>query len=97
MQHRISLLVVVAALSASCGGTDAAMNPTQPTPPGSPLSLEVSAASPTALAERVNNPFCPSVTPFNVPLVIVVQPNGGIRFVVTTIRVQFVDLSLIHI
>ena len=42
MQHRMSLLVVVAFLSASCGGTDAAVNPTQPSPITSALSVAVS-------------------------------------------------------
>jgi hypothetical protein len=93
MTHRISLLVVAAFLFASCGGTDAALNLTQPTPSSNSLSVAVSTTSPLAVAERVTNPFCPSVTPFKVPLVIVVQPNGGISVVVTAIRVQFFDTS----
>jgi hypothetical protein len=97
MQHRISLLVIAAFLGASCGGTDAALNLTQPTPStqssSSPLSVTVSTTSPIAIAQRVNNPFCPSVAPFNVPLVIVVQPNGAVGVVVTAIRVQFFDTS----
>ena len=93
MRHRISLLVVVAFLGASCGGTDAALNPTQPSPSTSPLSVGVSTTSPIAVAERVRNPFCPSVTPFNVPLVVVVEPPGGVSVVVTAIRVQFFDTS----
>ena len=72
MRHRISLLIVVAFLGVSCGGTDAALNPTQPSPSASPLSVGVSTTSSMAVAERVRNPFCPSVTPFNVPLVVVV-------------------------
>lgn len=93
MQHRISLLVVAALFGASCSGTDTAMNPTQPTQTSSPLSVAVSTASPMAVAERVNNPFCPSVTPFKVPLVIVVEPNVGTTVVVTAIRAQFFDSS----
>ena len=46
-----------------------------------------------AVAERVRNPFCPSVAPFNVPLVVVVQPRGGASVIVTAIRVQFFDTS----
>jgi hypothetical protein len=91
MTHRISLLVVAAFLFASCGGTDAALNLTQPTPSSNSLSVAVSTTSPLAVAERVTNPFCPSVTPFKVPLVIVVQPDGGV--VVTRIRLQFFDTS----
>ena len=41
MRHRISLLIVVAFLGASCGGTDAALNPTQPSPAASKLSVGV--------------------------------------------------------
>ena len=96
MQHRISLLVIAAFLGASCGGTDAALSPTQPTKStqsSSPLSLSVSTTSPIAVAQRVNNPFCPSVAPFSVRLVVVVQPNGGVGVVVTAIRVQFFDTS----
>ena len=94
MQHRISLLVVAAFLGASCSsGPDAALNLTQPTQSSRPLSVAVSTTSPLAVAERVNNPFCPSVTPFRVPLVIVVEPDGGIGVVVTAIRAQFFDTS----
>ena len=94
MRHRISLLVVVAFLGASCGGTDdAALNPTQPSRSASPLSVGVSTTSSVAVAERVRNPFCPSVAPFNVPLVVVVQPPGGVSVIVTAIRVQFFDTS----
>jgi hypothetical protein len=92
MQHRISLLVVAAFLSASCSsGPDAAPSLTQPTQSSSPLSVAVSTTSSMAVAERVNNPFCPSVAPFKVPFVIVVQPDGGV--IVTRIRLQFFDTS----
>ena len=93
MRHRISLLVVVAFLGASCGGTDDALNPTQPSRPASPLSVGVSTTSSIVVAERVRNPFCPSVAPFNVPLVVVVQPSDEVSVIVTAIRVQFFDTS----
>ena len=93
MQRRMSLLVVVAFLGASCGGTEATSNLTQPSPSSSPLSAAVSTTSPIIAAQRVNNPFCPSVAPFNVPVVVVVQPPGGVSVIVTAIRVQFVDTS----
>ena len=93
MQRRMSLLVVVAFLGASCSGTDAVVNPTQPSPTTSPLFVAVSTTSPITVAQKIKNPFCPSVTPFNVPLVVVVQPPGGVSVVVTSIRVQFVDTS----
>ena len=93
MQHRMSLLVVVAFVSASCGGTDAVVHPTQPSPITSSLSVAVSTTSPIAVAQKIQNPFCPSVTPFSVPLVVVVQPPTGVSVVVTSIRAQFVDTS----
>ena len=93
MQLRMSLLVVVAFLSASCGGTDAVVNPTQPSPTTSALSVAVSTTAPITVAQRIQNPFCPSVTPFSVPLVVVVQPPTGVSVIVTSIRAQFVDTS----
>jgi hypothetical protein len=93
MHHRISLLVVAAILTASCSGTDTAQSLTQPTSPGSALSFAVSTTSPIAVAERVANPSCPSVTPFNVPLVVVVESRGGSTVFVTSIRAQFSDTS----
>ena len=93
MQHRISLLVVTGVLTASCSGTDATQSLTQPTSPVGALSVAVSTTSPIALAERVSNPFCPSVTPFRVPLVVIVEPDDGGPVIVTSIRAQFVDSS----
>ena len=93
MQHGISLLVVAAILSASCGGTDAAQNLTQPTSSSDSSSVAVSTISQLVVAERVNNPFCPSVTPFKVPIGIVVQPNSAVGITVTSIRVQFTDTT----
>lgn len=96
MQHRISFLVVavfVVFLGASCGGTDSPLDVTQPTQSTSSLSVGVSTTSSMAVAERVSNPRCPSVAPFNVPLVIVVQPDSAVGVLVTAIRVQFFDTS----
>jgi hypothetical protein len=96
MPHRSWLLVVAAFLVASCGGTDATMSPTKPTPltqSSSSLSVTVSTASPIASAQRVRNPFCPSVSPFDVPVVVIVEPPAGVTVIVTAIRVQFVDTS----
>jgi hypothetical protein len=93
MQHRISLLVAAAILAASCSGTDATQNVTQPTSPGTASSVAVSTTSPIAVAERVSHPFCPSVTPFKVPLVVVVESGDGGTVFVTSIRAQFFDTS----
>jgi hypothetical protein len=95
VQHRLSLLVVAAFLVASCSGTDARQNLTQPTVSKgvSSSAISVSTTSPMAHVQRVTNPFCPSVAPFNVPLVIVVQPVGTITVDVTAIRLRFFDTS----
>jgi hypothetical protein len=94
MPHRISLLLVAAFLAASCSNTDARHDLTQPTSFGGALSsVSVSASPPMAVAQPVSNPFCPSVAPFTLPLVVVVQPNDALDVVVTTIRLQFFDIT----
>jgi hypothetical protein len=92
MRYQISLLVFAAFLPASCGGSDAPPNVTQPTPFSTASKVSVSTTSSLALAQPVNNPRCPSVAPFSVPLVIVVQPDVS-TVVVTGIRMQFFDTS----
>jgi hypothetical protein len=93
MRYHISLLVFAAFLATSCGGTGSARSLTEPTPFGGASKVLVSTTSPFALAQPVSNPLCPSLAPFNVPLVIVVQPDDVGTVVVTAIRVQFVDTS----
>lgn len=93
MQHHISLLVFAAFLTAACDGTDARLNVTQPTLSSSASPVSVTTTSPITLAERESNPLCPSVAPFNVSIVIVVQPGGAGTVVVTAIRLQFFDTS----
>jgi hypothetical protein len=94
MSHRISLLVVVAFVATSCGGSDARRSLTEPTPfAASQSSVSVTTTAANAVAEPVSNPFCPSVAPFSVPLVIVVGSNDSSTVVVTAIRMQFFDLS----
>jgi hypothetical protein len=94
MHHRLSLLVVAAFLAASCDVNDAGPNNfTKPTTPLNASAVSVSTTSPTAAAHPVGSAFCPSIAPFNVPLVIVVQPIGVIPVVVTAIRLQFFDTS----
>jgi hypothetical protein len=93
MRYHISLLVFAAFLAASCDGTDAPPNLTEPTPFSGASKVSVSTTSPFALAQPVSNPLCPSFAPFNVPLVIVVQPDDVGAVAVTAIRIQFVDTS----
>jgi hypothetical protein len=93
MLHRISPLVVAAFLAASCSGTDVTQNLTQPTPSNNAVAVAVSTTSSSVVAQPVIAPSCPSVAPFAVPFVIVVQPIGTVSVVVTSIRLQFVDSS----
>ena len=91
MHHysRASLLIVTLALSASCSDTDSRSTPTQPAPI-SRSTLVVEAASPT-VAQPIDNPFCPSVAPFNVPMSISVRIAGSSTAVINQIQSQFTD------
>jgi len=90
MHHysRASLLVVTFALTASCSETDSARTPTEPAGL-SKSTLVVEAASPAVTARRVDNPFCPDVAPFNVPISITVR--AGSSTVITGIQARFTD------
>jgi hypothetical protein len=92
MQHcaRGFLLVVAVLLVASCSDTDAPIVPTEPTEIGT-SRLMVDATSTTVVAEPVGNPFCPTVTPFNVRLGVIVRATGSFPVVVTEIRARFTD------
>src|SRR5262245_30151931 len=69
--------------------------PTEPITFGSnPLGLTAvtfSAQSSTVIAQPVSNARCPQVSPFNVPFVVVMNPNGATGVVVTGFQVQFTD------
>jgi hypothetical protein len=89
---RASLLVAALLLSASCSDDDARMTATQPSLIGGPL-VGVTAAASTVFAQPVNNPICPTVTPFNVSPAVVVTANSPSEVIVTSIRVVFTDTS----
>jgi hypothetical protein len=91
MHHysRPSLLLIALVLSASCSETNSPSTPTQPARI-SKSTLVVEAASPT-VARPVDNPFCPSVAPFNVPMSITVRITGSSTAVINQIRSQFTD------
>jgi hypothetical protein len=85
------LLLGAAVASASCEKK----YPTEPITFGyNPLGLTAvtfSAQSSTVIAQPVSHPRCPQVAPFNVPFVVVMDPNGATGVVVTGFRVQFTD------
>ena len=85
-------LLGAAVASASC---DEQKYPTEPISFGfNPLGLTAvtfSAQSSTVVAQPVSNHRCPQVAPFNVPFVVVMNPNGTTGVAVTGFRVQFTD------
>jgi len=88
-----ALLLGAAVTSASCEKK----YPTDPITFGyNPLGLTAvtfSAQSSTVFAQPVSNARCPQVAPFNVPFVVVMNPNGATGVVVTGFQVQFTDSS----
>jgi hypothetical protein len=90
-RHRalIGLLIFTPLLAASCTDRDPATL-TNPTALSQTL-VGFSTTSTTVIAQPVNNAFCPSIAPFNVPIVLVVRPNGSVGLVVTQVRLQFTD------
>jgi hypothetical protein len=85
------LLLGAAVASASCEKK----YPTDPISFGlDPLGLTAvtfGVQSSTVFAQPVSNPRCPQVAPFNVPFVVVVNPNGTTGVAVTGFSVQFTD------
>ena len=86
-----ALLLGAAVASASCEKK----YPTEPITFGyNPLGLTAvtfSAQSSTVFAQPVSNARCPQVAPFNVPFVVVMNPNGATGVVVTGFNVRFTD------
>jgi len=87
---RASLLLAAVLLTASCSDTDARLSATQPSAVGT-SSIIVSAMSPTAVAQPVMDPVCPSVAPFNVPVGVIVTAHGSSDVTISRIRAQFTD------
>ena len=48
------------------------------------------------VAQPVAGAFCPTVSPFNVPFVVVVNSNGETGIVVTQFHMQFTDIAGTH-
>jgi hypothetical protein len=88
---------VVTALLLTALLATTACNETTTTPTtinfGPTSALLVSSIPPALIAQPRNSFSCPFVTPFFVPMVIVVQPDGTPGFAVTQIAVNFTDTS----
>jgi hypothetical protein len=94
MQRHAQAVVLVAAafFASSCSDTDARSAMTQPSFVGG-SSVVVTAASSTAFAQPANNPFCPSIAPFNVVFGIVVRANGSSNVIIDGVQLRFTDSS----
>jgi hypothetical protein len=98
MQHdaRASRLLITilftALVTASCSDSDsdARLLATQPSVVGT-SAVVLSATPATAVAQPVIDPVCPSVPPFNVPVGVIVSPNGPFDVTISRIRAQFTD------
>ena len=94
MRPRICISVPMLLLSmlfvASCGKRP---DLTEPTTFSSTSSISLGSTSPSAIAQRVNDFACPVISPFSVPIVVVVESDAAAGVVVTQLRMQFVDVS----
>lgn len=83
--------LLLAALAASCSDTA----PTHPTvfisTNSSVRAVTIGTTATTVIAQPVSNFICPVVSPFFVPITVVVNPNGRTGVVVTQIQLQFTD------
>jgi hypothetical protein len=90
--HLLAAGVLTALLTASCSDTDARLGATQPSGI-STSTVKVAATTATTSAEPVNDPVCPAVAPFRVPLGVVVSANGSSTVAISSIRAQFTDTT----
>jgi hypothetical protein len=91
--RRLALGVLLCgALATACADRDPAA-PTDPTPFHSSTTnqISVSSTATTVIAQPVSSFFCPTVSPFLVPMTVIVNPNGRSAVVITQIQLQFTD------
>ncbi len=91
-----ALLIAGALVSVSCSDSSTPTNPTTFGMAGtsSTSNASISALSDNIVAQPVSNAFCPTVAPFSVPFVVVV--NGAPDLVVTRFQLQFTDSVGMH-
>jgi hypothetical protein len=100
-RHLAFALVIGAALvAASCGDSNLPTTPTTFGAAGSSSSsssnVTINALSDNIVAQPVARAFCPTVSPFTVPFVVVVNSNGATGVVVNNFSMQFTDLAGTH-
>ena len=94
-----ALLIGAALITASCGDS----MPTTPTTFGmagstsSSSTATINALSDNIVAQPVAQPFCPTVSPFTVPFVVVVTSDGSAGFVVNNFTMNFTDIAGTHL
>jgi hypothetical protein len=88
------VLLVAAFFAASCDAAKATRNMTEPTTISTALSVSLNGTSSTAVAQRVSDFRCPSISPFTLPVLVMVDAKGAAApSSVTEIRLQFTDQS----
>lgn len=96
----LALFICAALVAASCSDSNLPTTPTTFGVAGSSSSssnVSISALSDNIVAQPVARPFCPTVAPFNVPFVIVLNTNGATGVVVSNFSMQFTDLAGTHL
>src|SRR3954462_12847066 len=96
----LALSICAAVMAASCGESNLPTTPTTFGAAGSSSSssnVSISALSDNIVAQPVARPFCPTVSPFTIPFVVVVNTNGAAGLVVTNFNMQFTDIAGTHL
>jgi hypothetical protein len=95
-----AFLIGAALITLSCSDSNLPTTPTTFGMAGSTSSSStatISALSDNIVAQPVAQPFCPTVSPFTVPFVVVVNPNGSAGFVVNNFQMNFTDIAGTHL
>ena len=95
----LALMICAALVATSCGDSNLPTTPTTFGVAGSSSSssnVTISALSDNIVAQPVAGAFCPRVTPFTVPFVVVLNTNGSTGVVVNSFNLQFTDLAGTH-
>ena len=94
--HKLTLslaFVIAAFVTSGCGNTGAAVSTTAPTQVSvDALTLSVNPPAVDAQQVKTTFNFCPAVSPFTVPVNLVVLANGTEALIVTQITIDFVDV-----